>query len=223
MPTPSSTPPICDRFGLPTVAVMTIGPGQRRSFSAKLGVMVVSRFRRARGAGRLASLLVASSLVLLAACSGDDSTTPASPAATSGGSAAATATSGGVASGMGSMSHEADPNDPNSCVARMPGELLTAAEAVVKFSSERVCPGYVTVAPGTTVTWLNRDNVARTVTVSTGMGTNGDVVVQQSVRPGEQFQRDFTTVGVFSYRTDAIPSFQGTIEVVNTAASGYGS
>lgn|GEM_PF-3428973 len=101
-----------------------------------------------------------------------------------------------------------------ACVSRMPGEVLTAEQAVVSFTPERVCPGYVTIAPGTPVTFRNDDDVAHAVTISAGNLPGGASVAEQSIEPGATWVQPFATAGMFSYATDAIPSFTGTVDVV---------
>ncbi len=95
----------------------------------------------------------------------------------------------------------------------MPGEILSAADAVVRFSPEQVCPGYVTIAPGTDVTWANVDTVAHTVTITEGNNDpQGKPVASTTVAPGTTWVRAFDQAGVYTFTTDAIPSFRGTVD-----------
>ena len=48
------------------------------------------------------------------------------------------------------------------------GEEMSAAEAVVRFSPSQICPGYVTVRPGTLVTFENLGDGAVKVTITDG-------------------------------------------------------
>jgi plastocyanin len=138
---------------------------------------------------RLLSLVIAATVlaVPLGACSSDDE------GSTSGGGA----TTAGDATGT------------PPCVSRMPGEQLTEAEAVVGFSRENVCPGYVTVAAGTQVTWRNDDTEPFVVDVT----SSGGVIASGSVAPGETWRYEFTEAGAYEYRTDALPDFVGIVEV----------
>ena len=56
------------------------------------------------------------------------------------------------------------------CAQHMPGDLLTADEAMVIFDAEHVCLGYVTVLAGTAITWHNADTVERRVIVRDDAG-----------------------------------------------------
>jgi plastocyanin len=105
------------------------------------------------------------------------------------------------------------------CTFRMPGEILTADEAVVWFSTDHVCPGYVTVAPGTAVTFANEDSAAHSVSIAQGAMPGGAEITRASIEPGETWVVEgFDAVGTFTYTTDAIPTFLGTIEVTDSAA-----
>jgi len=99
------------------------------------------------------------------------------------------------------------------CISRMPGEILTADEAVVRFSTTRVCVAYVTIKPGTPVTFKNEDSVAHTISITETDLTTGAPVADGVAGPGLTWVRTFDTEGVFSFVTDAIPSFHGTVEV----------
>lgn len=100
----------------------------------------------------------------------------------------------------------------NWCDSKAPGVPVPAAEAVVKFDRQQVCPGYVTVALGTEVTWRNLDSIPHVVTITTSVGSD-EVVDQATVAAGSEWKRTFDTAGSFGYRTDAIPSMRGTVEV----------
>ncbi|MGZ4705487.1 MAG: cupredoxin domain-containing protein [Acidimicrobiales bacterium] len=102
------------------------------------------------------------------------------------------------------------------CTFRMPGEILSAEEAVVWFSTDHVCPGYVTVAPGTEVTFANEDTSAHSVAIAEGAMPGGAEIARASIEPGETWVRSFDSVGSFTYTTDAIPTFLGTIEVTDS-------
>jgi plastocyanin len=105
------------------------------------------------------------------------------------------------------------------CTFRMPGEILTADEAVVRFDSTGVCPGYVTIAPGTPVTWQNIDTVEHTVTVTEGNLPGGKEVATDTVPPGGTWVRTFDSEGFSLFVTDAIPAFRGVVEVTSRSTS----
>jgi plastocyanin len=70
----------------------------------------------------------------------------------------------------------------------------------------------VTVVQGTDVTWRNLDSIPHVVTITTSVSSD-EVVDQATVDAGGEFRRPFDTPGSFGYRTDAIPSMRGTVEV----------
>ncbi len=108
-----------------------------------------------------------------------------------------------------------------TCVSRMPGEVLAAIDAVVQFSTSQVCPGYVTVRPGTPVTFTNEDAVAHTVTIQEGTLPGGKTIASGSAPPGGSWVQPFDTLGSFTYVLDAIPSFRGTVEVTDGTMTGH--
>jgi plastocyanin len=100
-----------------------------------------------------------------------------------------------------------------NCSSRMPGEALSAAEAVVLFSQEAVCPAYVTVVVGTPVTWHNLDDVERTVRIVDGQTEDGELVEEIPLQPDEQAERTFEEPGFLTFTTDALPDARGTVEL----------
>jgi plastocyanin len=105
------------------------------------------------------------------------------------------------------------------CTFRMPGEILTADEAVVRFDQTGVCPGYVTIAPGTAVTWQNTDTVAHTVTITEGNLPGGNEIATGTVPPGGTWVQTFDSEGFSLFVTDAIPAFRGVVEVTARATA----
>jgi len=103
----------------------------------------------------------------------------------------------------------------------MPGQVLTAEEAVVRFSPSQVCPGSVTIVPGTPVTFKNQDAVVHTVTITEGNMPGGKAVSSGTAEAGGTWVRQFDSPGTFTYVTDAIPSFRGTVEVTTPGAMSH--
>ncbi len=68
-------------------------------------------------------------------------------------------------------------------------------------------PGTLTVAAGTTITWVNQDIVIHTVTSDIGLFDSG------SMRPGDRFSFTFTTPGTFTYGCIPHPFMRGTVVV----------
>lgn len=103
------------------------------------------------------------------------------------------------------------------CPSRMPGEPLTADEAVVKFNVERICPAYVTIELGTPVTWINDGTEIALVKVTgyqaPSPGASLPVVTQHPVGPGETWVWTPEEAGMLGFRIDLVEAFVGTIEV----------
>lgn len=115
-----------------------------------------------------------------------------------------------AAMGMDGMSTDSGGAPKVQCAQHMPGDLLTAEQAMVIFDSQHVCLAYVTVTAGTGVTWHNEDSVARTVTIVDG---NGAEVMSFEVPAGGAVTRSLDVAGVYNYRLSAIETFLGTVEV----------
>lgn len=101
---------------------------------------------------------------------------------------------------------------PNACDSKMPGEVMTAEEAVVRFSDQQVCPGYVTVALGTPVTWRNTGQTTYTVTIKDGPLPSSPELRRERVEPGASVAVELPS-GQFAWTTDALEAFVGTVEV----------
>ncbi len=76
-------------------------------------------------------------------------------------------------------------------------------------------PHSMPVAKGTTVTWVNNDEAAHTITTD-DFGTKGAAPGQFSsdpLNPGDSFTHTFDTVGTFNYHCTIHPYIKGTIIV----------
>jgi plastocyanin len=100
-----------------------------------------------------------------------------------------------------------------TCISKAPGELYTAAEAVIRFSPESICPGFVTVSPRTPVTFANLGTEPYTVTLTRGTQADGPVLATEAVAPGATWVQTFDATGDVAFRISAIRSFVGTIYV----------
>lgn len=65
----------------------------------------------------------------------------------------------------------------------------------------------LSVAVGTTVTWVNNDSIAHTSAANSGLWTSS------LIGPGQVFQFRFTTAGTFPYRCTIHPNMVGTVTV----------
>lgn len=102
----------------------------------------------------------------------------------------------------------------NACEDVEPGVVVDRTLAVIHFSSENICPGWVTVEKGTQVTFTNDDTVARTVVVTASQMPDADEIARFTLAPGASQPFDTLDVARRGFSTDALPGFRGTIEVV---------
>jgi plastocyanin len=84
-----------------------------------------------------------------------------------------------------------------------------AADATVNIDNFTFSPAQVTVAPGTTVTWTNRDDIPHTVT---------DAAEKRDFKSapldtGERYAHVFSTAGTYHYFCSLHPHMQGTVVV----------
>ena len=154
-------------------------------------------------AGRLAlAALVALAVLGLAACSDDGDGTPTQVALTVPQEPRSTAPA---------------PTMPDDCQDKGPGEIMSAAEAIVRFSTEIVCPGYVTITVGTPVTFTNtaEESLTVEVTATDASGAMDDLpFFGRSIAAGGSVEYTFEETGLYAYTIDALEGFRGTIEVL---------
>lgn len=157
-----------------------------------------TRTRRARPARRHVAALVAAGALVVAGCGGDDPTDAATP------TTAAPAGPDDLDEGMSL-----------GCASLPPGQPMTAQQAVVRLSTDQICPGYVTVVLGTPVSFVNEAEgpVSVTVHVQASTGELGELLVDEVLEPGEFLEHDFAAAGLYGYSTDVVESFRGTVEV----------
>jgi len=68
-------------------------------------------------------------------------------------------------------------------------------------------PNTLTVSTGTTVTWINNDNVDHTVNSESGLFNSG------TLTKGKNYTYTFTEPGTYNYICSLHPSMRGTIKV----------
>ena len=91
-------------------------------------------------------------------------------------------------------------------IARRGLGTLGTAQRVRMVDGNRFRPRTVTVARGTRVRWVNRDNVSHTTTSNSG-------IWDATLSPGERFARRFRRAGEFNYRCTFHTGMTGTIIV----------
>jgi plastocyanin len=78
-------------------------------------------------------------------------------------------------------------------------------------------PPNATVAPGTTVTWVNNDQVPHTATANDGTFDSG------TLQPGQSYSFAFDEPGTYAYHCNIHPYMTATITVIGASASSSGS
>jgi plastocyanin len=79
--------------------------------------------------------------------------------------------------------------------------------AMVNIQNIAFNPPNMTVAPGTTVTWVNNDQVNHTVTADNGTFNSG------ILQPGQRFAHTFKKAGTYAYHCNIHSSMRGTVTV----------
>ena len=74
-------------------------------------------------------------------------------------------------------------------------------------------PANATVAPGTTVTWVNNDQTAHTVTANNGAFDSG------TLQPGKSYSFKFDKAGTYAYHCNIHPYMTATVTVSGANAS----
>lgn len=89
------------------------------------------------------------------------------------------------------------------------------AYTTVAIQNESYAPSTITVQAGATVTWVNNDPVAHTVTSDNGSFDSG------LMQPGALFQVTFPYPGTYTYHCNIHPEMHGTIVVQPTVGASY--
>jgi plastocyanin len=98
---------------------------------------------------------------------------------------------------------------PNTTLSAGSGYVPGSTMANVSVSGYAFSPDTLTIPVGVTVTWMNNDPVAHTVTSS----AMAPVFDSMDVQPGAAFSFTFTTAGTFPYRCTIHAGMNGTVTV----------
>jgi plastocyanin len=93
------------------------------------------------------------------------------------------------------------------CLAADPNNAAAGAVATVSMDHNSFIPGEITVAPGTTVTWVNNETMPHTV-VSPNQGFRSKTLVKDA-----KFSFTFTTPGDHDYLCSIHPNMKGKVIV----------
>jgi plastocyanin len=111
-----------------------------------------------------------------------------------------------TACGGGGGSTTPSTNPPaNQPPAGQTGTTITIPAGDGYGGSSSFSPGSLTVAPGTTVTWMNRDGVVHV--------TESGTVWSANLEPGGSFSHTFATRGTFNYRCSIHTGMSGSVTV----------
>jgi plastocyanin len=88
-----------------------------------------------------------------------------------------------------------------------------AAPATIVINGYEYSPSVLTIAPGTTVTWVNEDETPHTVT------ENGKIFRSAALDTGDRFSYTFAQAGEFTYYCTLHPMMVGKIVVKPAGAS----
>jgi plastocyanin len=107
---------------------------------------------------------------------------------------------------QGSATNDGAPSaqHPTPSSVATPANAATREVSIDNFSFS---PPTITVAPGTSITWVNRDDVPHTVTANDKTFNSG------TLDTDGRFSRRFTTPGTFSYFCAVHPHMTGTVVV----------
>ena len=89
-----------------------------------------------------------------------------------------------------------------------------AATAEVKIDNFSFGPATLTVAPGTTVTWINRDDIPHTV-----LSVDKTTIVSPALDTDEKFSYTFTAAGTNDYYCSVHPHMKGKVIVLPAEAT----
>ena len=89
----------------------------------------------------------------------------------------------------------------------LPAALAHAAETEVKIDNFAFAPQRVVVKSGTTVTWINEDDIPHTIASSTKLFKSNALDTK------DKFSFTFTTAGAYEYFCSLHPHMTGTIVV----------
>jgi plastocyanin len=86
--------------------------------------------------------------------------------------------------------------------------LANAADTMITIDNFTFTPGTITVAPGTRVVWLNRDDIPHLV-----VGKDNPGMKSEPLDTGNSFAFTFAQPGTYHYFCGIHPTMQGTVVV----------
>jgi len=99
------------------------------------------------------------------------------------------------------------PSSPSPTPAPASSTTVTIASGASTLTTSAYGANPLTIATGTTVSWLNSDNTTHTATGNTSQFSSGDIA------PGGRFNFTFSAAGRYDYHCTLHPNMVGTIVV----------
>lgn len=94
------------------------------------------------------------------------------------------------------------------------GEPLAQEDVEVAMANMAFNPETITINSGTTIVWINNDNIAHTIVSGIRDSENaGEMFESSNVRPGETFGFTFEESGSYSYFCSIHPGMEGQVIV----------
>jgi plastocyanin len=84
----------------------------------------------------------------------------------------------------------------------------------IRMNNSAFSPSNLTVVAGSTVTWMNDDNIIHAVTTADGSINSGDIAV------GSSYTKTFSTAGTFNYFDSHNANMTGVLTVVVSSTGG---
>src|SRR5215217_6513413 len=91
---------------------------------------------------------------------------------------------------------------------------VSAQDKTVSIQDFSFSPGQITVAPGTTVTWVNKGPSPHTTTADDGSWDSG------TLQQGEDFSFTFDQPGTYTYHCSIHPDMTATVKVSGSGGGG---
>ncbi len=96
-----------------------------------------------------------------------------------------------------------------------PGGSSSGQTINIDISGFAFSPSSITISPGDTVVWTNKDSAPHTVT-----STSGAELVSGTIAAGSTFSHTFNNAGTFGYKCEFHPSMTGSVTVGSSSTSG---
>jgi plastocyanin len=104
-------------------------------------------------------------------------------------------------------SSPSSPSMPSPTPSSGSGTSVTIVSGAAALSTTAYAPNPITVAVGSTLTWVNNDSIAHTSTANGGAWNSG------TMAPGASFSTILSSAGTYQYHCSIHPGMVGTVTV----------